>query len=189
MFDKKEFSNILKKISQQYKSQSDLSNKANVGRTYLSSYINLKCDKPPKEAILDKIAKASNGITSFKELKFLCGYLPVLDFIFVSCYKNNYDKHINNLKEIGISQDGIRIIYLTFLGEYEFPKEYIRYIAPANYKQFINILNDIEERTKEDYMKSTQSFVNDLNSLQEVLSKTSTAIDDKIKEFEDNCDI
>lgn len=75
MFDKVKFANILKKISNTYDNQRDFSKKSTINRTYLSQYINLKLDNPPKPEILEKLAKASNGITSYDELMYICGYI------------------------------------------------------------------------------------------------------------------
>lgn len=74
MFDVRIFSEILQKISNSYNSITDFSNKSEVNRTYLSKYINMKLNNPPTPKILSKIADASNGITTYKELMLICGY-------------------------------------------------------------------------------------------------------------------
>ncbi len=75
MFDLKNFSNILKKITNTYSSISEFAEKSNVNRTYLSKYINMKLIEPPTPKILKKIADNSNGIVSYYELMVLCGYV------------------------------------------------------------------------------------------------------------------
>ncbi len=74
MFDKKEFSDILKKINLTYNSMTEFAQKASFDRTYISKYINMKLDNPPTPKILQKLANASNGITNYNNLMFLCGY-------------------------------------------------------------------------------------------------------------------
>lgn len=74
MFDKNKFAQIIKKIKDTYNSQEDFSKKSEIGRTYLSQYMNMKLDEPPKPIILQKLAKASHGITSYDELMQVCGY-------------------------------------------------------------------------------------------------------------------
>lgn len=75
MFNKNEFSNILKKIGDTYSSQTEFSKKSKIGRTYISQYINKKIDFPPKPSILKKIADSSNGITNYEILMETCGYI------------------------------------------------------------------------------------------------------------------
>lgn len=76
MFNKEEFGKIIKKINDTYSTQYDFADKANVNRTYLSQYINKKLSSPPKPDILQRIANASKGITTYAELLNICGYLP-----------------------------------------------------------------------------------------------------------------
>ena len=75
MFDKNEFARILKNISETYNNQRDFAKKSGINRTYLSQYINMKLDKPPKPEILEKLANASNNITTYSELMIVCGYM------------------------------------------------------------------------------------------------------------------
>lgn len=74
MFDKNSFAQIIKKIKETYTSQEDFSKKSGIGRTYLSQYMNMKLKDPPRPKILEKLAKASNNITTYKELMNICGY-------------------------------------------------------------------------------------------------------------------
>lgn len=75
VFNKVKFANIIKSIKETYSSQEEFSKKAGIGRTYLSQYMNLKKDNPPKLAILKKLADASNSITTYKELMLICNYI------------------------------------------------------------------------------------------------------------------
>lgn len=77
MFNKEKFSEIIKKINDSYPTQYEFAEKSEVNRTYLSKYINMKLNNPPTSKILEKIAKASNGITTYNELMQVCGYMTV----------------------------------------------------------------------------------------------------------------
>lgn len=74
MFNKNKFAQILKNINETYSSQRDFSKKSEINRTYLSQYMNMKLDEPPKPKILEKIAIASNKITTYEDLMVVCGY-------------------------------------------------------------------------------------------------------------------
>ena len=74
MFDKIKFAQIIKNIKETYSSQEEFAKKSEIGRTYLSQYMNMKLDEPPKPKILEKLSNASNGITTYAELMFTCGY-------------------------------------------------------------------------------------------------------------------
>lgn len=76
-FNKENFSRILIRICKTYQSQHDFENKSNVDRTYLSRYMNLKYTKPPSPKILQKLASASKGITTYEELMQVCGYIEI----------------------------------------------------------------------------------------------------------------
>lgn len=75
MFNIDLFSEILQKITNNYDSISDFSEKSEVNRTYISKYINKKLDTPPSPKVLMKIANSSNDITTYEELMEVCGYL------------------------------------------------------------------------------------------------------------------
>lgn len=74
MFDKIKFAKIIKEISNTYDNQRDFSKKSEINRTYLSQYMNMKLDEPPKPKLLKKLANASNGLTNYNELMNICGY-------------------------------------------------------------------------------------------------------------------
>lgn len=75
MFDKNKFAQILKNINETYNSQRDFSKKSEINRTYLSQYMNMKLDEPPKPKTLQKLADASKGLTNYTELMLICDYL------------------------------------------------------------------------------------------------------------------
>ena len=74
MFSKDEFSEILSKINSSYSTMTEFANVAKLDRTYISKYINKKLNNPPTPKILEKIANASNEITSYEHLMRVCGY-------------------------------------------------------------------------------------------------------------------
>lgn len=75
MFFKNDFANIIKNISNNYDNQRDFAIKSGINRNYLSRYMNLKMDKPPKPSILLKLADASDGAYSYMKLMQICGYI------------------------------------------------------------------------------------------------------------------
>lgn len=75
MFNKEKFANILAKINNTYSSMTEFAQKAELNRTYISKYINMKLNNPPTPKILSKIANTSNGITTYSELMLICNYL------------------------------------------------------------------------------------------------------------------
>lgn len=75
MFNKEKFSKILNNIYKTYPNQRDFAHAMGTSRGYLSQYINMKFDNPPTPKILEKIATASKGITTYKELMYICGYI------------------------------------------------------------------------------------------------------------------
>ena len=93
MFYKEDFANIIKKIKNEYDSQMEFSEKTGVGRTYLSQYMNMKLDKPPKPTILKKISDNSKGVTTYEELMEVCGYIEVKDRSF------DFEKKLKELNE------------------------------------------------------------------------------------------
>lgn len=74
MFDKNKFALILKNISDTYDNQREFSEKSDINRTYLSQYMNMKLENPPKPEILQRLADASNNVTNYSELMNICGY-------------------------------------------------------------------------------------------------------------------
>lgn len=82
MFNKEAFSKILSKIISKYDSITEFADISTVGRSYISKYIHMKIDVPPSPKVLEKIAKASEGVTRYGELMKVCGYVDVIDFFF-----------------------------------------------------------------------------------------------------------
>lgn len=96
MFNQDNFANILKRINETYDTMTDFGKSASFDRTYISKYINKKLTNPPTPKILEKIAKASHGITSYKELMQICGYLDDFSYNRLTIF-NKYKKDIELL--------------------------------------------------------------------------------------------
>lgn len=96
MFDKKAFANILKNINNAYTNQRDLANQLKLlNRTYISKYINLKLDKPPRPEVLKELAENSKGITTYEELMLICGHIEDYNKNILKSFYSN----INSIKE------------------------------------------------------------------------------------------
>lgn len=108
MFNDKKFTEILTKIKNYYGSISDFANAADVGRSYLSKYINNRLPSPPTPKILEKIAEASNGITNYDELMQICGYLNTSSKeIVIQNILNNFNDKIDLLNIPNLDKDFI----------------------------------------------------------------------------------
>ena len=104
MFDKNKFAQILKNINDTYNSQRDFAKKSEINRTYLSQYMNMKLDEPPKPKILEKLANSSHGITTYNNLMEICGYTNkegtyklLLEDTY-SITENDYLNRLNHIK-------------------------------------------------------------------------------------------
>lgn len=71
-FDTKAFSNILKTLC--YNTVTEFAQKAKIDRTYLTKYIKEKLKRPPSPGILRRIADNSDGLFTYLELMYICGY-------------------------------------------------------------------------------------------------------------------
>lgn len=108
MFDKNKFAQIIKNIKETYHSQEEFSKKSNIGRTYLSQYMNMKLDEPPKPKILEKLANNSNGITTYNELMQVCGYVYITELTPTSYGIGDkyWEMIFGNTEKIELSQKG-----------------------------------------------------------------------------------
>lgn len=75
-------SEILSKIITKYNSLNEFARKSDISSAYISKLINLKYRNPPTPRILEKIANASKGVTTYAELMQICGYVEVIDNFF-----------------------------------------------------------------------------------------------------------
>lgn len=98
MFDKNKFAKIIKDISETYNNQREFAAKSKINRTYLSQYMNMKLDEPPKPKILEKIANASNNTISYNELMLICGYYKSTDEDFYNEFLKTPDDFSNYIE-------------------------------------------------------------------------------------------
>lgn len=89
MYNQNKFIEILKKC-QSNTSLNEFARLSGVDAGYLSRIINKKKINPPSPKILEKISKASRGITSYEELMEVCGYVNLKDI-----YMQPIEKNIN----------------------------------------------------------------------------------------------
>lgn len=142
MFNKIKFAQIIKNIKETYTSQEEFSKKSGIGRTYLSQYMNMKLDEPPKPKILEKLASASNGITNYNELMNICGYIEgskqLNDYKNYELFSKMWDEYFRNRKELSLSYKENNIVH-----------ELIQPILPKIDKNFI-LTDDILDFLLED---------------------------------------
>mgnify|MGYP001623870656 CR=1 FL=1 len=181
MFQKENFSNILKKILTNYDSIQDFANHVEMDRGYLSRNINMKLENPPTPKILKKIADNSKGVTTYEELMEVCGYLDSKtksEYYETSLivYQSLLDI-LDNYPEIELSEDeGLELAdnlvnYAVFgLKDENLKKELKilldKYIKNSNKdikKMFIDLVNKVilkmEEQIKELEKKSKNNYV------------------------------
>lgn len=84
MFDKSKFAQIIKNIKETYNTQEEFAKKSGIGRTYLSQYMNMKLEEPPKPKTLQKLANSSNGLITYDELMQVCGYAQNTEISYVN---------------------------------------------------------------------------------------------------------
>ena len=86
-FERTSFANILKTLRDYYGSITKLAETAGVDRTYLSKYINFTTAEPPSPKILRKVANASDGLFTYLELMYFCGYFTEEEYDILYKYK------------------------------------------------------------------------------------------------------
>lgn len=163
MFDKSKFAQILKNINETYNSQRDFAKKSEINRTYLSQYMNMKLDEPPKPKILKKLANASNNIVSYDELMEICGYVS-----------NSYYKQIYELEE---NWEALEKSYLYKLTAVKLSKE-----EEDIYEDLANIisLSDFKNISEVEIDEKIDSYFNNMNYLSR---KSIAKISKKLKIF------
>lgn len=163
MFDKSKFAQILKNISETYDSQRDFSKKSEINRTYLSQYMNMKLDEPPKPKILKKLADSSNGIISYNELMEICGYI-----------NDDYFMKLQYLKD---KNKASQEYYLNKLVEYDMSKD-----EEQIYDDLIDIINisKLENLSETDLNNELNSYFNNMDYIN---NKSKQKILNKIKIF------
>lgn len=129
MFSKEKFGAIIKKINDSYPTQHEFADYSGVNRTYLSQYINMKLDDPPKPKILEKIAVASKGITTYDELMQICGYID-----------------INGLSDINLNSKEMNILTKMLLDYKDFLNEDHSFDKFNEYKYVSNLSKESKEK-------------------------------------------
>ena len=73
-FDVKAFSNILKTLCDYHGSINKMAKKTGVTASYICKLIKLKYKEAPSPKILRRIANNSDGLFTYLELMYICGY-------------------------------------------------------------------------------------------------------------------
>lgn len=160
MFDKVKFANIIKKIKDTYSTQEEFSKKSGIGRTYLSQYMNMKLDNPPKPEILKRMANNSNGVTTYQELMEICDYIEAKDVkkYYTENYNvlpSTYDDAMGATLFDGLSKDASKILRNTLIAMNENKEEfktngkfdiykYLKDIEPVIKKQILKKYNNMK---------------------------------------------
>lgn len=151
MFDKDRFSDILKTINGTYGSQRNFAKKSGINRTYLSQYMNIKLDNPPKPDMLKKLATNSNGVTTYDELMEVCGY---------SKSSNN----VNIREELYQEFEKEVMLHNFYAEELDIIKNYLLSdSSDSNYSNYFNqfeiMVNSLEPEKKQFLMDFCSNFV------------------------------
>ena len=179
MFNLKKFAEILLKISATYENQRDFSRKSSVNRTYISEYINEKIFFPPTPKTLMKLANASNGVTTYDELMYVCGYWDNANKISQMVAQKIFDKNLQNIEKLGYCDsqvEDLRDILVNrketaYSIEYQISKYAMN--CPANDAEI-----ELEERTKV-LLEINSEIENALNA--EIMEKITNTSNDIIK--------
>ena len=111
MFDKNKFSILIKEILSNYDNQREFAKYNKISRSFISGYMNLKNEKPPKPETLQKLADASKGSVTYSELMQACGYS---DYIIDDFFDGSIQNIGNKVPIIDtIKYDENKKIYIT----------------------------------------------------------------------------
>lgn len=171
MFDKVKFAQIIKNISDAYENQRDFSKKSGINRTYLSQYMNMKLDNPPKPNILMKLSKASNGLVNYNELMKICGYTDIsLDIVNLESLRDEVEKqYLNELASIHLSAKETEV-YDTIIDIFPPNTENMESDEIRNMiNSYFEGIDWISEKSKNKIIDKIQLFIeycNDLNEMQ-----------------------
>lgn len=176
MFDQNKFANILKKINDNYSTMTDFGKNASFDRTYISKYINKKLKNPPTPKILEKIAKASKGITTYSELMDICGYLDVPSR--KSIKKRIFDTRKSELIDHNFSNNEIKLIedYISCdSSDSNYTEKFNRF---ENYLYSLdeNKQNFLLEFCPQIILNASQELVNFSDAIDSVLDKSNNMV-------------
>ena len=153
MFNQDKFANILKKINESYDTMTDFGKSASFDRTYISKYINKKLSNPPTPKILEKIAKASKGITTYSELMQICGYININEYdseISIYARNNKIDRKVDILTDLSNCEE----------------------LSDVEEKAFNEISNIIIDYTKDDKKINLDSIISSQDCIYNNLTST-----------------
>ena len=86
-FERISFANILKTLCDYYGSMNKLANKSGLSVAYISKLIKPQYDNAPSPEILRKLANASDGLFTYLELMYFCGYFTEEEYDILYKYK------------------------------------------------------------------------------------------------------
>lgn len=102
-FDAIAFSNILKTLCGYYGSINKLADKTGITASYICKLTKLKYEEAPSPKILRKIADNSDGLFTYLELMYICGYFTSEEYSILPRKENkmrNPDRIPEILKEL-----------------------------------------------------------------------------------------
>lgn len=162
MFNKSEFSHTLSRINDTYNTMTDFAKKASFDRTYISKYINLKLNNPPTPKILNKIANASNGITTYEELMNICGYLTSSqhknDNLILNFYEeltqleDEYNKYMRHIHFTNEEDSAFDVLYEQIL-------PHIGKLTPVEQMNFEDYVKDLDFLSKKSLKKLKDALI------------------------------
>lgn len=175
MFDKNKFAQVLKNINETYDSQRDFAKKSEINRTYLSQYMNMKLDEPPKPRILEKLANFSNGITTYEELMTICGYIKNNDLSVLPYYADLIDmeeERIHKYKKYNFSKEekAIYELFSHYIIDCSIKKISFSAILP-NINDELSKIDNISIVSKEKIISSLEYCYNYFSKRSRILSK------------------
>ena len=170
MFNKEKFSEIIKNISKTYDNQRDFSAFSEINRTYLSKYMNMKLDEPPKPKILQKLANASKSVTTYEELMQVCGYIEKNNINLLPLYDKLTeleDNRIIEFRKLHLSNEE-KAIYSTLSSEIISSVVKNVPIENIDFDSFFDGLDNISNESKKNIKKALLLTYNHYKNKQEI---------------------
>lgn len=110
MFHKEKFGTIINMIVFKHynNNKAEFARTINYDRTYVSKWINNHLSSPPTPKVLEKIANASKGVTTYDELMEVCGYFkdsPSNNTAHIA--KRVFEESLSTLNKYHLSNDNL----------------------------------------------------------------------------------
>lgn len=86
-FERISFVNILKTLRDYYGSINKLAKKSGLSAAYICKMIKFQYNTPPSPEVLRKLANASDGLFTYLELMYFCGYFTEEEYDILYKYK------------------------------------------------------------------------------------------------------